>query len=149
MPQPRHRAALQAFVDAHAGIPMPGPDDVDGMLTRLAIALPRSKTDMATADAKLDIYGEALDDVALPDLQAACAALIRTARFFPTVAEIRAAAAPTAQRRAWMLSRARMLIWRHDRHWRPEPPPLTEAEQRELSAILRRTERKYPSKRRA
>lgn len=147
VPQPRHRDVLQAFVDAHAGLPMPSVDEVEGMLTRLAIALPRAKTDGAVAEAKLDIYGEALADVALPDLQAAYAKLIREARFFPTVAEIRAAAAPTANRRAWALARAKALIGRHEREWRPEAEPLTAAEQDELSRILTRTAARHPKSR--
>lgn len=104
------------------------PSDIDAALTQLAIALPRRRDDDVVAEAKLDIYANALADLTRIDLVAACDGLIKTAKFFPTVSEIRAAAHPTMSRRSYRRSRARMMILRFEREFLP-PGELSENEQ--------------------
>src|SRR3546814_4691303 len=55
VPAPHHRAALQAALDAGEP-PLPSLEQVENMLGKLAIALPKAKIDDAEADARLEIY---------------------------------------------------------------------------------------------
>ena len=61
--------------------------DLMKMLTLLLKSYPSSKADMQT----LALYVEALDDLAYPAVRAGIVKTMHTARFFPTVAEIREA----------------------------------------------------------
>lgn len=115
---PESRAILQAYVDG-ASPPLADEEEIDTIVAGLAVALPRAKGDGAVAEAKLDIYAAALADIPLIDLRAAADHLIKTARFFPSVAEIRAAASITGRPRAARVARARVMIVRHDRDWQP------------------------------
>lgn len=135
VPSPQDAAALRVAIDA-AAPPMPEKRQVEVMLTKLSVALPKAQTSAAEAGERLDLYWAGLKDIALPDLHFAFDALIKTARFFPTVAEVRAAAAPPMNMRAYRLSRMRMLLKRHDREWRPDPEALTDEERGEVRAFL-------------
>lgn len=113
---PASRAALQVYVDG-AMPPLPNEEDIDTIISGLAVALPRKQNDGAAAEAKLDIYAQALADIPLVDLRAASDHLIKTTKFFPTVAEIRKAALITMGPRCSRVARARLMILRHDREW--------------------------------
>lgn len=132
---PASRAALQTYVDG-ANPPMPSDEDVDTIVAGLAVALPRKQNDGTTAEAKLDIYAQALADIPLADLQAASDLLIKTSRFFPTVAEIRKAALVTMGPRHSRIARARLMILRHDREWRAPEEPASADEARRASRIM-------------
>jgi len=135
VPGPASRAALQAYVDG-AAPPLPCEEDVDTIIAGLAVALPRRRDDGAVDAAKLDIYANALADIPLTDLRAASDHLIKTARFFPTVSEIRAAALKTMGPRMSRIGRARLMIMLHDHHWTAPAEQLTPGEARKLRAIM-------------
>lgn len=135
VPGPASRTALQAYVDG-AQPPAASDEDIDTIVAGLAVALPRNKNDGAAANAKLDIYVQGLSDISLVDLQAASDHLIKTARFFPTVSEIRKAALVTMGPRNSRIARARLMILRHDREWSPPAEPITAAEAKELRGNL-------------
>ncbi|AOF96830.1 hypothetical protein BSY17_2656 [Sphingobium sp. RAC03] len=125
---PESRAILQAYVDG-ASPPLADEEEIDTIIAGMAVALPRAKGDGAVAEAKLDIYAASLADIPLIDLRAASDHLIKTARFFPSVAEIRAAASITGRPRAARVARARVMIVRHDRDWQPPIEEMLTAEE--------------------
>ncbi|MFZ2996255.1 hypothetical protein [Sphingobium sp.] len=143
MPGPVSRAALQAYVDG-ASPPLPDEEDIDTIIAGLAIALPRKKDTAQTDGVKLDIYATALADVPLVDLRAAADAMIKTARFFPTVAEIRAAASKAGGPRSARIARAQLMIMRHDRDW---TAPVAPADAVDVRGAVRETLAAHPSKR--
>lgn len=137
------RAALQAYVDA-ARPPLADEEEIDTIISGLAVALPRAKGDGAVAEAKLDIYASALADIPLVDLRAGADHLINTARFFPTVSEIRAAAARTRGKRTARIARAEMMMLRHDREW---VPPYDAEHSAQVEATVSDALASHPSKR--
>lgn len=143
VPGPVSRAALAAYVDG-ARPPLATEDDIDAVIAGLAIALPRARNDGAVASAKADIYATALADVPLPDLQAASEFLIKNARFFPTVAEIRAAAAKAGGPRTARIARAGFMILRHDRDW---VPPVQADDAVDVTDVMAEALAAHPSKR--
>ncbi len=132
---PASRAALQAYIEG-ATPPLPTDEDVDTIVAGLAVALPRKQNDGAAAEAKLEIYAQALADIPMVDLQAASDLLIKTARFFPTVAEIRKAALVTMGPRHSRIARARLMILRHDREWVAPDEPMSAAEAHRAAKIM-------------
>jgi hypothetical protein len=106
-------------------------------IAKLAMAYPSAKVSDIEAEARLEIYADALDDVPGDVLAAACAAALRESRFFPTPAEIRERCGMLA-RRKWELSKIRALVATHDRMWRPDPAPLSAEEAAEVSKIAAR-----------
>lgn len=143
VPGPVSRAALQAYVDG-ALPPLAHEEEIDTIVAGLAIALPRKKDSAQTDGAKLDIYATALADVPLVDLNAAADTLIKTARFFPTVAEIRAAAAKAGGPRTARIARAELMILRHDRDW---VPPIPAADVVDVGGMMANVLAAHPSKR--
>lgn len=132
---PASRAALQAYIDG-AQPPVPTDEEIDTIVAGLALALPRKQNDGSAAEAKLDIYAQALSDIPLVDLRAASDVLIKTAKFFPTVAEIRKAALVTMGPRHSRIARARLMILRHDREWSPPSEPMSAADVQKMSKIM-------------
>ena len=132
---PNSAAALRTYLDA-ATPPMPTIDHVDSMLAKLSMALPKAQVSKAEARERLEIYWRALKGISLPDLHHAFAKLIKTARFFPSAAEIMDIAAETARVRNSRRAIAQQLIWKHEREWRPPPEPLTDDQKTQLSTIL-------------
>lgn len=128
MPGPISTEQLRAFVAFHAQQRMPTDEDIDTIVSGLALVLPRQKEDTAIAAVKLDAYCKALSDIPLADLQGARDHLVRTARWFPTVSEIREAAHRTMGKRNAKVARARLMIRRHEEEWR-EPQPLITPEE--------------------
>lgn len=127
--------ALREYV-AQSAPPCPDVDQVGTMLTKLSLAMPKAHTSEIEAKERLDIYWQALRTYALPDLQQAFTVLLRTCRFFPTIAEIEAAVAPIRARRLARVNRADLLIMKHEREWREPQPLLTADEAAQLGRIL-------------
>ncbi|WP_397586664.1 hypothetical protein [Sphingobium fuliginis] len=126
---------LQAYVDASVP-PAPQLGQIETMMGKLSIALPKREMSDEEANERLDLYWQALKRHALPDLQQAFMTLLRTCKFFPTIAEIEAAVAPIRGRRTRRLVAARLLLMKHQREWRPSGEPLTADEVRQLGSIL-------------
>ncbi|WP_088190821.1 hypothetical protein [Sphingobium sp. Z007] len=143
VPGPVSRAALQAYVDG-ARPPLADEEEIDTIVARLAIALPRKRDQPGVDGAKLDIYASALSDVPLIDLRAASDWIINNAGFFPSVAEIRKAAAKVAGPRTARIARAELMILRHDRDW---TQPVAEGEVVDMGAIMSEALAAHPSKR--
>lgn len=126
---------LRAYVAACVP-PRPQLGQIETMLAKLSLALPKAKVSQAEADERLDIYWQALRHHALPDLQQVFGVLVRTCQFFPTVAEIEAALRPIRAKRRSRLTRAELLIFKHEREWQAKGDPLTPEEARQLGSIL-------------
>lgn len=143
VPGPVSRALLQAYVDG-ARPPLADEEEIDTIVARLAVALPRKRDEPDVDGAKLDIYTGALSDLPLIDLRAASDWLIKNARFFPSVAEIRAAVAKVAGPRNARIARAEVMILRHDRDW---TPPIADGDAVDAGAVMRKALAAHPSKR--
>ena len=81
---------------------------VDRVMAKLVVAYPAARVSEAEALARLDVYAEQLGDIPADVLMAGAMAAARTIKFFPSIAEIRAAAmsqpAPSRIQRQWRLS---------------------------------------------
>ncbi|BBD01881.1 hypothetical protein YGS_C1P3136 [Sphingobium sp. YG1] len=73
-------------------------------------------TDEEAAE-RMTMMRHALRSLAATDLKAVFDAILRTCRFFPTVAEIEQISAPIRARRMARANRAEMLVMKHDREW--------------------------------
>lgn len=116
--------------------PLPCVDQIEAMIGKLSIAMPKAAMSDAEANERTEIYCQALKDYALPDLQQVFKVLLRTCRFFPTIAEIETAIAPIRGRRTRRIVAARMLLLKHDREWKPPAEMITPHEAKELGSIL-------------
>lgn len=106
--------------------PLVSREQVDVMISKLAIATAQPKTSQAEARERLDLYWIALNDIPVGDLREAFAQLIRSSKFLPTPAEVRAIAAKAGAVRKYLKSRARHLAWKHQQEWRPACEYLTD-----------------------
>ncbi|WCM27203.1 hypothetical protein NDN01_25005 [Sphingomonas sp. QA11] len=137
---PEERSGLAALaVATEAALTPAAPREIRRMIGKLALGFPAGKASDLEAEARLELYAEGLGDIPADILGAACARALRECRFFPAVAEIRERCTGMAVRR-WELSRIRMLIATHDRHWQPGGPspatePLTAAQRARLALI--------------
>jgi len=136
VPGPTSTALLREFVAHHSDQVMPSDEAIDTIVSGLALVLPRQKEDTSIAAVKLDTYCEALSDIPLADLQAARDHLVKTARWFPTISEIRQAAQRTLGKRQAKIARARLMIRRHEEEWREPEPVMTPTEFAALKAQL-------------
>jgi len=130
---PKSAAAFREYV-ADCVPPSPRIDQVENMLGKLSIVMPKAQASEAEASKRLDIYWQALRSHALPDLQAVFAVLLRTCKFFPSIAEIEYAIKPIRAKRMARVNRAEMLVMKHEREWSPAPAEL--ADQRDVAALL-------------
>jgi hypothetical protein len=135
---PDERAALAALIPAYEQALAPASErGCKRAIGKVALAFPASKVSDDEAEARLELYAEALADVPADVLAEACMAVVREARFFPTPAEIRAKCGSLAKRQ-WELSKIRGLIATHDRMYRPEGEPMTAEDRAEFARIARR-----------
>lgn len=105
------RAAIAKMVEAQVGA---GKDAVRRMYAKLAMVLPhRDKSEQEEAFV-VEVYADCLQDVPLDVLHAAFRKITNSQRFFPSVAEIRAACTEQ-HRRAWVISRLRAMVARGER----------------------------------
>ena len=107
-------------------------DQVEVMLAKLSMALPKAQSSEAETTERLDIYWQALKHHALPDLHQGFAALLRKCRFFPTIAEIEEVLEPIRGQRLGRTAQARLLVLKHEREW---SPPLDEADMADPDAV--------------
>ncbi|MBU3992576.1 MAG: hypothetical protein KKA12_08550 [Alphaproteobacteria bacterium] len=93
--------------------------DFERALTALSFATSGKRPSKDEAKAGLAIYERALADVPARDLERAVTKLVRECTFMPTPAELLKAANHFAAKRSYAISRARHLIWLHERDYRP------------------------------
>lgn len=134
---------LRAFVAASTP-PAPEIEQVETMLAKLSLALPKAKASDIEADERINIYWAELKTYALPDLQRAFSVLLRICTFFPTIAEIEAAVAPIRAKRMARANRADMLIMKHEREWQP---PLADDNAVDVGDMVGKALAAHPSKR--
>jgi hypothetical protein len=103
----------------------------------LAVAFPAQRIGEDEAAAKLALYCRSLSDVPTDALQRAVDHLLKTQNWFPTVAEIRQAAAPHFEPRRMAMFACRSLIMRHDRDYRPPVEEKTDWTQDEVDEANR------------
>jgi len=115
---PHTAAALRTFA-AEPEPPMVTQDEVETMLAKLAMATAQAKLTDAETDERMSLYWLALKDLPVADLRAAFVDLLRTSKFLPTPAEIHKAASAKGSKRRHAKSRARHLVWLHERDWKP------------------------------
>lgn len=98
-------------------------DEFDVMYAKLALVTLQANAQVDAeddeADERINLYWLALKDLPGDDLRAAFVDLLRTAKFLPTPAEIHKVAAAKGMKRRHAKSRARHLVWLHDRDWKP------------------------------
>lgn len=134
---PKTAAALRAYLDGPwPDLPMPTPDRIDSMVSRLALATKERKLSDDEATERLELFWRVLRDLPLVDLAAAFDDLLRTSTFMPTPAEVYQRASSHRARREYRKSRARHLVWLHDREWRPPLKPEDMASPEEIAALL-------------
>ena len=123
-------AEAEAF---EASLERPTEERVENMISRLATATAFRHTSTKEAREAHEVYWRTLRDTPLIDLAAAFNELIRTSTFMPKPAEIFAEAKRHTLRRAFRLSRARHLVWKHDVQW---TPPVGASADAETSTII-------------
>lgn len=134
---PKAAAELRQLIDA------PKPEVIsrakfEVMLGKLSIAMPKAQVSDVEIEARIDIYWRALKHHYLDDMHSAFDELLRTCRFFPTVAEIEAAANPFRVQRLQRIHRAMLLLDKHEREWKQdEADPVDQSEVAELMSGLR------------
>lgn len=129
------RDALQAMIPVYAeGLAPASRKGCRRAIGKVALAFPSAKLNDDEAEARLELYADALADIPADVLADACMTIVRTSKFFPAVSEIRAKCSGLAKRQ-WELSKIRALIATHDRDWRPEGEPLTSVERAELARM--------------
>ena len=133
---PNTAAQLREFVAAPDVQAMPERSQVATMIGRLALATAQAKVSEAEAEERMAAYWLALHDIPIDDLRWAYGELVKGATFLPTPAEIRAKALIPSAMRAFRKTRARMLIAKHEREWRP---PVEYVKPEEIAAIKSET----------
>lgn len=108
--------------------------DIENMLGKLSIAMPKVAMSDAEAAERMELYCQALRHHALPDLHAAFGSILRKYKFFPTISEIEDVIRPVRARRIAKQNRAEMLIMKHEREW--SPPATDLADETEVAALL-------------
>jgi hypothetical protein len=141
MPTPDERNDLAALVPhLEAALAPAERPEIRRMIAKLALGFPNAnKGSVDETEARLELYAMALNDVPADVLGFACVEALKQCTFFPTPAELRKLC-KDPHRRAFRLTRAKHLIAKHDREYRPpvEDRPLTDVERDELEAIMRR-----------
>lgn len=130
---PKSATALRIFA-AEPEPPLAERDQVDVMISKLAMATAQPKVSAAEAGERLNLYWRALGDIPLEDLRHAFDHLLRSATFLPTPAEVRKAAMQHTGKRLYAKSRARFLVWKHETEWAPPTGDTVAPE--ELRALL-------------
>lgn len=128
---PKTAAMLSAFAEAPEP-PVPAMGDVEVMIGKLAMATAQAKVSPEEAAERIEIYWLALRDIPVADLRSAYVAMIRTAKFLPTPAEVRTAALKAGSARRYAKSRARYLAWKHSVEW---APPVEKISTEEIAAL--------------
>lgn len=109
-------AAIPALIDImRGGLQPTAMNEVGRMVGKMAIAYPNAKLSDEETEARLELYIELLKDIPFDVLSNAFKRVTQTLRFFPSVSEIREAAAPELGRRRAQLMHLEMLLEKHRR----------------------------------
>jgi hypothetical protein len=126
---------------------MPTADNVDKLVSRLALATKERPLAPAEAKERLTLFWRVLRDLPMLDLAAGFGDLLRTKTFMPTPAEVYSAANLHRARRNWILSRAKHLIHLHERDWIPPVPVEEQVTHHELEAVKLQIADAFPTTR--
>lgn len=136
---PKTAATLRQWIreaEAYeASLELPTIERIENLVGRLSLATAKRKLAEKEAAEIHDLYWRALRNLPLIDLAAAFDELLRTATFLPVPAEIHTKAKAIGAARGYAISRAKHLVWRHEREYIPPPADLVTAE--ELAEIKR------------
>lgn len=116
-------------------------NEIERMMLKIALIYPAGKLGTRETDEKLALYLDLLADIPFDILSAAFRKVAQAGRFFPTVAEIRAAAMPALNDRVAKVTTLRMLLLKHEQHPRSAPTddqPCSPAEVEEMNRVMRR-----------
>ena len=134
--------ALRRAADVYeAGLAGASPELITQMFGTLATGFPKQQLSDREADAKLALYIRSLNDIPPDALEHAVAHVLKSQTWFPTVAEIRQAAAPMFEPRRQAGRAIRALILKHDREYQApvvEKQDWTQAEVTEANQDFRR-----------
>lgn len=134
---PNNAAALREWIAQaeafEADLERPSEERVENLIARLATATAFRHTSTKEAREAHAVYWRVLRDLPIIDLAAAFDELVRTSKFMPKPAEIFAEAKRHTLRRAFRVSRARHLVWKHETEWTPPVEPIPAAE---VSALI-------------
>lgn len=111
------------------------------VMALLATAFPSQRRSDTETEAKLELYLRGLRDVPYDALKLGCESLLKSQNWFPTIAEMRQAAAPHFEPRRQALFACRALILRHERDYQEpevEKTDWTQIEVEEANADFRR-----------
>lgn len=100
----------------------------------LSLATKEKQLTRDDAKARLELFCIALKDVPGTDLRRGAEKLLKSATFMPTPAELLAAARHFTSRREYAISRAKHLLWKHEREY--VPPPADPVQPDELKALI-------------
>lgn len=136
---PKTAATLRQWIieaEAYeASLERPTIERIENLIGRLSLATAKRKLADDEATEMHDLYWRALRNLPIIDLGAAFDELLRTATFLPVPAEIHTKAKAIGAARGYAISRAKHLVWRHEREYIPPPADLVTAE--ELAEIKR------------
>lgn len=137
-------ALLERYGDGLA----PSTDDqIERMITKIALLYPGGKLSDAESAARLELYIDLLRDIPFDILSSAFRSVAQKSRFFPTVAEIRDAAAPALRARRGKLVTLQMLLDKHERYWSPPVAPEDLATPEDIARIKREVAEEFRAKR--
>lgn len=143
IPTPEERGQLVGLLpDLQAAMRGAGRHETRRMVAKLALGFPNAqRLSDEDAEARLELYATALADVPADTLDHACKEALRKFKFFPAAAELRALCRDP-HRRAFRLARAKFLIAKHDREWKPpvagDDEPMTDEQRAWLAAYYER-----------
>lgn len=131
--------ALRSVLPALQYDPEPcGRAVVERMVGKASYAYPSAKLTEAEAKIRLDVYADALQDLPADILGMAFVEAIKTVKFFPAVAELRAIADKELNRRRFMRWKVEHLLSKHERDAQPQISAEEREEVRKLMADLSR-----------
>lgn len=137
---PDDAAAIPAIIaDIERTLAPSSEEQIDRMVTKIALLFPAVKLSEKEAGARMELYVDLLSDIPFDILSGAFRVVAQRSRFFPTVAEIREAAAkPLAERKGQVIA-LRQLRMKHDREWRDPVAVMNSQDRAECSEILNAT----------
>lgn len=109
---------------------------LEAMLGRLSIALPKAAMSDVEASERASIYWQALRTQPIDDMRSAFSHLLMTCKFFPTIAEIMDAASIARGQRLARKHRAMQLIHEHRKQQEAQNEPDAD-EQAQIAKLVR------------
>lgn len=130
---PKTAAALRAFAEEPESA-LVTEVELTTMIGKLAMATAQPKMSRDESREQLKFYWLALRDLPVADLRGAFFELVKSKTFMPRPAEIRTAAIQQGADRRYAKSRARHLVWLHEREWTQPAEAVPPEELRKLLA---------------